>query len=159
MSISSLTSLFEAFLKGRLFKFFVSGTINTLVDWSSYFILFYALQFPNEEMTKAVSAFMGINSAFLFNTFWVFNDKFKSYRENHNLKTRKALFNCYWRVMAIYSLGMLVNVLIFSIVNRFSHMVLLSLFIATLFTLVFNYVFVKNAAYESMGSKNKKMVN
>lgn len=119
----------------QLFKFAAVGCVNTLIDWSIYFVIFTI--FPSETAVfyaaaKGFSYFCGIMNSFFLNRLWTFRD---SPHENEGGRFVKFL------VVNLVGLGFN-SVSIFIFLNlEFKQT--MALFFATLITFSFNFILNK----------------
>ena len=119
----------------QLFKFGAVGCLNTLIDWSVYFIILKL--FPAESVifytvAKGFSYLCGILNSFYFNRFWTFKD---SLHENEGGRFVKFI------LVNMVGLGFN-SVSIYIFLNlEFKHT--MALFFATMITFFFNFILNK----------------
>jgi putative flippase GtrA len=131
----------------QFLKFGIAGIFNTAVDWGTYF-LFLKVFYHNEIVAKVAGVFIGIISAFILNSFWVFHDSFKKKLQLGGLlsnKFRFILFN-FFKFLIVYSMGMLINVLTFSF-TYITEKELLSLSFATACSFLINFLLSKKYVF------------
>jgi len=119
----------------QLFKFAAVGCVNTLIDWSVYFVILKI--FPAESavfyaFAKGFSYFCGIINSFFLNRFWTFKD---SLRENEGSRFAKFL------LVNLVGLGFN-SVSLYIFLNlEFKHT--MALLFATSITFSFNFILNK----------------
>jgi putative flippase GtrA len=119
----------------QLFKFAAVGCVNTLIDWSVYFVILKI--FPAESavfyaFAKGFSYFCGIINSFFLNRFWTFRD---SLHENEGSRFAKFL------LVNLVGLGFN-SVSLYIFLNlEFKHA--MALFFATSITFSFNFILNK----------------
>ena len=133
-----------------LFKFGLAGVVNTLVDFSVYWLFVFALVHPQEELVaKTIGAIAGISSAFVLNSFWVFRQNFMPGLGKRSGLRRKASYIgvSFGKMFLTYSFGMVLNVLVFTLLRERGLWELASLLGATAASMVFNYFFSKKFVF------------
>jgi putative flippase GtrA len=132
----------------QFLKFGIAGIFNTAVDWSTYF-LFSKVFHYNEILAKIGGVFIGVLSAFILNSFWVFYDSFKIKLHLHILLSTKFRFLLFkfFQFVIVYSVGMLINVLAFSLIYKITENELLSLSFATACSFLINFLLSKKYVF------------
>lgn len=119
----------------QLFKFAAVGCVNTLIDWSVYFIVLK--MFPAESVlfytvAKGFSYFCGIINSFFLNRFWTFRTSLHEHEGGRFVK---------FLLVNLVGLGMnSVSIYIFLSLEFKQTM---ALFLATAITFSFNFVLNK----------------
>jgi putative flippase GtrA len=128
----------------KFIKFSLAGIINTLVDWSAYFLFnHFILENNNESLSKIIGISFGVFSAFILNILWVFKVEF----DNLIMLSPKKfnfLMGLFFQFVLTYSIGMLINYISFVGLRELQTPEMYSLIISTLFSFSFNFLFVKN---------------
>lgn len=119
----------------QLFKFTAVGCINTLIDWTIYFIVLK--MFPAESVlfytiAKGFSYFCGIINSFFLNKFWTFRI---SLHENERGRFVKFLL--------VNLVGLGINSVSIYIFLNLELKQTMALFMATFITFLFNFVLNK----------------
>lgn len=138
-----------------LFKFGLAGVVNTVVDFSVYGLFVFALAHPQEELVaKILGAIAGISSAFVLNSFWVFRQNFLPGLDRRTGLRHKARYIgvSFGKMFLTYSVGMVVNVVVFTLLRERGLWELASLVAATAASMVFNYFFSKKFVFTAPSS-------
>ncbi len=134
----------------KLLRFGTAGIINTGVDWGLYFLMANAIHYGGTA-AKLIGSAGGISSAFLFNALWVFGESFRVRYNGFNSSMHKVHFVCakYLQTIAVYSLGMFVNVTVFNASINRGIGEIPALFIATACSFMINFLLSKNIVFNA----------
>jgi putative flippase GtrA len=138
------SSLFSKFL-----KFSLAGVINTTVDWGLYFGVVYILVPGNEVFAKLIGALGGVTTAFALNAGWVFAATFILQCSQYVTIRQKLRFVGikYLQTVAVYAVGMVLNVAVFAAARYFKTPELASLFLATACSFVVNFTLLNRLIF------------
>ena len=142
-----------ALLDKKILKFGTAGVVNTGVDWGLYFLCANVLQ-SGDITAKVIGAIGGVTSAFILNALWVFGESFSTQYKVHNTVARRAQFvgTKYLQTIAVYSVGMLINVLIFTGCRKLGFHEIISLAIATAFSFIINFALSRKLVFRATPS-------
>ncbi|AHM63621.1 GtrA-like protein [Flammeovirgaceae bacterium 311] len=149
--------MLKRFFDSALIKFALAGVVNTLADYSVYyFVAYYIFDADGHNIAKGVGAAIGITSAFILNSLWVFRQNFMSEYGLRHTRGRKRMYvaTSFGKMFLTYSIGMALNIFSFSVLyqsGRFPEIV--CLVAATAVSMVFNFVFTKKLVYSTKISR------
>jgi putative flippase GtrA len=144
-------------LDSAIIKFGLAGVVNTLADYCAYFfVAYYIFDGDEPNIAKGVGAAIGITSAFILNSLWVFRQNFMSEYVLRNTFSGRSRYvaTSYGKMLLTYSIGMALNILIFSNLyqsGKFPEIV--CLIAATAVSMVFNFIFTKKLVYATKLSR------
>lgn len=145
--------MLKRFLDPALIKFALAGVVNTLADYSAYFfVAYYIFDADGHNLAKGVGAVIGITSAFILNSLWVFRQNFMAEYVLRTTRGRKSRYVAasFGKMFLTYSIGMALNILIFSFLHQTGRVhEIICLVTATAVSMVFNFVFTKKLVYST----------
>ncbi|WP_224997471.1 GtrA family protein [Cesiribacter sp. SM1] len=144
-------------LDSAIIKFGLAGIVNTLADYCAYFfVAYYIFDAEGYNIAKGVGAAFGITSAFILNSLWVFRQNFMQEYVLRNTLGGKSRYiaSSYGKMFLTYSVGMGLNILIFSNLFSSGHFPeVVCLIAATAVSMVFNFIFTKKIVYATKLSR------
>lgn len=140
--IGALSRVLAPFLNLAFLRFVAAGTVNTGVDWSTFYLL-TGVGGLNQTAAKSISVFLGMTSAYILNALWVFRSDFMARLSVQEGKRRRIVLvaTTYVQTLLAYALGMALNVGTFAAVRALGLIDLGSLAAATAVSFLFNYLF------------------
>ena len=139
------------YLESSLIKFALAGVVNTLVDYCAYFFIVYSIyDGGSQEIAKGVGAVLGITSAYILNSLWVFRQNFMQELYLRTSIRHKGTYIAlsYSKMFLTYSIGMALNIFIFSKLHASGNFPeIVCLVAATGVSMIFNFVFTKKLVY------------
>ena len=147
-------------LDKKFLKFGTAGVVNTGVDWGLYFLCSNVL-LSGDITAKIIGAIGGVTSAFMLSALWVFGESFSLQYLAHQSFAHRMRFvgSKYLQTVAVYSVGMLINVLVFTSCMRLGLMELLSLACATGFSFIINFFLSKKFVFQAKPAERTHMNN
>ncbi len=130
----------------KFILFGICGVINTSVDWSVYYTLTKLFDI-SPYLSKIIATVAGIFSAYILNSLWVFRKSFLLQIKKSEGRISKTI-ELFLKFISIYSIGMLANFVIFSLLIYFNTLEIVALFCATFISLLFNFFLIKRSIYK-----------
>lgn len=132
----------------KIIKFGIAGLINTGIDWAFYF-LFSKLLGQSEMNAKLIGAVGGVTSAYVLNALWVFREDYvyQFSKQGSRRQKLKFIWSRYFKMVAAYSVGLLVNVAAFTLCIKLVFPEFISLIVATLLSFNINFLLSKKYVF------------
>lgn len=137
----------------KILMFATAGVVNTGIDWFVFFLMANLYNFNNGEIfAKFTGAVGGISSAFILNALWVFRESFSLQLKNQTGFKSKTMFLMvkYLQTISVYFVGMLVNVVIFTLCLNLGTVEILSLAFAAACSFLVNFLLSKKYVFNSI---------
>ena len=143
--MKKLFGLIRSLITPELLRFGLAGVVNTAVDWSTYFLLTRVFGVKSELVSKIVGVGLGMVVAYAQNSLFVFREQFQDGigKRVGFWKRTEYVFVGFFKMVATYSIGMTLNVLVFKSLRIVHFHEILSLTGATGVSLLFNFVFTR----------------
>lgn len=125
----------------QLFIFTICGIINTFTDWLVYYTGRNILGII-PELSKILGTIVGISVAFLLNSLWVFRKEYKILLLRAPCPQSKTV-QLFFHFFFVYLIGMTTNFLVFTITLKSTNQELLALLLATMCSLILNFLLIK----------------
>lgn len=129
----------------HFFFFACAGLLNTCVDWGVYFALSHIIHL-SLPLAKGLGVCAGVTSAYFINTLVVFR--------TNNTHSSSISIKKFGKFVSCYSIGMILNVLVFHVSIQVGVKEIISLLIATGVSLITNYTLLKVVMFKSSTTAN-----